>query len=257
VRELVPHVTDPEQEQPLELQQTLAYRDIQDVGRRVQTAQRYGTYPEAVAARFEGWKLSHRFAFRYVWFTSFAMFLIGMYAGRYGLLRYPLRPSPLIKRVMLTAFPIWLLLGILTTYGPQVLGPLYFKIHWKVLSLAWTLHAPAGSLFYVSTILFLFTRYPQWVQTLAPLGSLGRMGLTSYLTQSVVGTFLYYGYGFGLRTTLGFLASVLLAAVIFALQIAFSRWWLRRFRFGPCEWLWRSMTYGSLQPMKRERSEAQ
>jgi len=256
VRELVPHVTDPEQEQPLELQQTLAYRDIQDVGRRVQTAERYGTYPEAVAARFEVWKLSHRFAFRYVWFTSFAMFLIGMYAGRYGLLRYPLRPSPLIKRVMLTAFPIWLLLGILTTYGPQVLGPLYFKIHWKVLSLAWTLHAPAGSLFYVSTILFLFTRYPQWVQTLAPLGSLGRMGLTSYLTQSVVGTFLYYGYGFGLRTTLGFLASVLLAAVIFALQIAFSRWWLRRFRFGPCEWLWRSMTYGSLQPMKRERSEA-
>jgi len=124
------------------------------------------------------------------------------------------------------------------------------------LSLAWTLHAPAGSLFYVSTILFLFTRYPQWVQTLAPLGSLGRMGLTSYLTQSVVGTFLYYGYGFGLRTTLGFLASVLLAAVIFALQMAFSRWWLRRFRFGPCEWLWRSMTYGSFQPMKRERSGA-
>jgi uncharacterized membrane protein YeiB len=41
------------------------------------------------------------------------------------------------------------------------------------------------------------------VAMLAPLGSLGRMGLTSYLTQSVVGTFLYYGYGFGLRTTLG------------------------------------------------------
>jgi len=254
VRELVPHITDPEQEQPLELDQTLAYKDSQEAWRRVMSAQRYGTYPEAVAARFEVWKLGHRFAFVHIWFTCFTMFLIGLYAGRRGLLRYPLQPSALITRVMLSAFPIWLSLGILTTFGPQVLGTLYFRIPWQMTSLAWTLHEPAGSLFYVSTILFVLTRRPQWIKKLAPLGWAGRMGLTNYLMQSVAGTFLYYGYGLGLQNNLGNLAGVMLAVVLFSVQIAISRWWLRHFRFGPCEWLWRSMTYGRIQPMSPEQS---
>ena len=45
--------------------------------------------------------------------------------------------------------------------------------------------------------------------------------------------------------------------VVFGLQIAFSRWWLARFRFGPAEWLWRSATYGRWQPMRRERMTAE
>ena len=254
VGEIVPHITDPEQEQPLEIQATMAFTDASDAYRRVAVATRYGSYTEAVAARFEAWKLSNRFAFRYIWPSAFAMFLIGMCAGRRGWLRHPLQRSALFTRVMLIAGPIWFVLGVLTTYGPQVLGASYHQIHWKVLTLAWILHAPAGSLFYMSTILFLLSRFPQWVARLAPLGSAGRMGLTCYLTQSIAGTLLYYGYGLGLYDNLGKVAGLLVAVVIFSLQIVVSGWWLRHFRFGPFEWLWRSMTYLRLQPMRRERA---
>ena len=47
-------------------------------------------------------------------------------------------------------------------------------------------------------------------------------------------------------------AGIALACLIFAMQMAVSRWWLTRFRFGPLEWLWRSATYGSLQPLRPE-----
>jgi uncharacterized protein len=179
-----------------------------------------------------------------------------MCAGRYGWLRYPLQRSALFLRVMLIAGPIWFLLGVLTTYGPQVLGAFYHQIHWKVLSLAWILHSHAGSLFYISTILFFLSRSPQWITRLAPLGSAGRMGLTCYLTQSVAGTLLYYGYGLGLYNDLGRVAGLAMAVVIFSLQIVLSRWWLRHFRFGPFEWLWRSMTYLRLQPMRPRKAGA-
>ncbi len=248
VRDLVPRVVNPEAEQESDLQKALAFNEISDAGRRVWAATISGTYLEAVSSRFDFWRLSSQLTFRYVWPTSFAMFLIGMLAGRYRLIRYPLARSVLIKRVIWIALPIWLVLGVLTTYGPQVLGSFYYKIHWKLISLGWMLHAPAGSLFYISVILFILTRKPHWITRLAPLAAIGRMALTNYLLQSIVGTCLYYGYGLNLQTKLGYFAGLLLAMIVFALQVLLSTWWLRRFRFGPMEWLWRSLTYWRVQP---------
>ncbi len=250
VRDLAPRISNPELEQQSELEKAVAFNEIADAGRRLRAATKSGTYLEAVIARFEVWRLANRYAFRYIWASSFAMFLIGMLAGRYRLIRYPAARSVLIRRAMLISLPIWLLLGILTTYGPQVLGSFYFKIHWKLLTLAWILHAPAGSLFYISAILSVLALRPQWVLKLVPLGSVGRMALTNYLFQSIIGTLLYYGYGLGLQMRLGMLSGFLLAAAVFALQIAFSGWWLRHFQFGPFEWIWRSLTYGRFQPMR-------
>ncbi len=82
---------------------------------------------------------------------------------------------------------------------------------------------------------------------LSGLGDVGRMALTNYLTQSLVYLFVFYGFGFGLMRYGGALTCLGIAVVTFALQIAFSRWWLARFRFGPLEWLWRSATYGQWQ----------
>ena len=81
------------------------------------------------------------------------------------------------------------------------------------------------------------------------LAAVGRMALSNYLTHSIVCTTLFYGYGFGLfgqinRTGL---AAIVLAIWIFQLWI--SPIWLKHFRFGPAEWLWRSLTYWKLQPM--------
>lgn len=249
VRDLVPRKVDPELEQESKIQEGLVHTEIRDAGRRLRAATKSGTYLEAVVARFDVWRLSNRYTFRYIWFTSFAMFLLGMSAGRYGLIRSPPVRSVLIRRVMWICLPIWLGLGAVTAFGPELLGPFYYKIHWKVLSLAWVLQSPAGSLFYISAIVSFLALRPDWIVKLAPLASVGRMALTIYLLQSVAGTLLYYGYGLGFQFALGNLSGLLLAVVVFALQIVLSHWWLRHFRFGPFEWLWRSLTYGRLQPM--------
>ena len=70
------------------------------------------------------------------------------------------------------------------------------------------------------------------------------MPLTNYVMQSVICTFLFYGYGFGLIDSIKPAAALLLSFVIWAIQIPISVWWLKRSEFGPLEWLWRSATYG-------------
>jgi uncharacterized protein len=70
------------------------------------------------------------------------------------------------------------------------------------------------------------------------------MALTNYLMHSLAYLFVLYGFGLGLLPYTGALVSLLLALGVFALQIALSRWWLARRRFGPAEYLWRWATYG-------------
>lgn len=250
VKDLVPRIANPELEQDAKLKNELAFNEIRDAGRQLRAAIKSGSYWEVVINRFEVWKLSNQYIFRYIWLSSFCMFLIGVVAGRYSLIRAAPIRTILIRRVMWTALLIWLGLGILITFGPQLLGSLYFRIHWKLLTLAWVLHAPAGSLFYISAILSILSLRPHWILKLAPLGSVGRMGLTNYLLQSVLGTSLYYGYGLNLQMKLGYLPGLLLGVAVFAFQIPLSMWWLRRFQFGPFEWLWRSLTYMKVQPLK-------
>lgn len=83
------------------------------------------------------------------------------------------------------------------------------------------------------------------------LAPAGRMALTNYLMQSVVGTLVFYGYGLGLWGEVGRSGQVGIVLVVFAAQVAFSHWWLARFRFGPMEWLWRAGTYLQWPPMRR------
>ncbi len=91
---------------------------------------------------------------------------------------------------------------------------------------------------------------PRW---LAPLAAAGRMPLTNYLLQSLVCTTLFYGYGLGLLGRIGPAGGVVLAIVIWLLQLAGSGFWLARFRHGPAEWLWRWLTYGRPLPFARDR----
>jgi uncharacterized protein len=90
---------------------------------------------------------------------------------------------------------------------------------------------------------------------LYPLSYLGRMALTNYLTQSIAFTIVFYGYGFGLAGSSSVALMFAVAIAFIPLQIIFSRWWLNRFRFGPAEWLWRSLTYGRIQPFRYPSKE--
>ena len=89
-----------------------------------------------------------------------------------------------------------------------------------------------------------------WAQRLRPLAAVGRMTLTTYLSQSVVCTLLFYRYGVGWFGRRGYTDMFVIACLLFASQMIASTWWLARYRFGPVEWAWRSLTYWRRQPMR-------
>ena len=82
------------------------------------------------------------------------------------------------------------------------------------------------------------------------LAAVGRMALSNYLAQTIICTTLFYGYGFGLFGKLDRFQLVGVVIAIWAFQLWYSPIWLRYFRFGPFEWLWRTLTYGKIQPMR-------
>ena len=105
------------------------------------------------------------------------------------------------------------------------------------------------ALAYVSALLLVLT--PGRASKLSGLAAMGRMALTNYILQSIVLGFVFYGYGFGLFGRIGSAAAAGIGVLIYLIQIQLSRYWLRRFRFGPFEWLWRSLACGRRQPMRR------
>jgi uncharacterized protein len=82
------------------------------------------------------------------------------------------------------------------------------------------------------------------------LASVGQMAFTNYLMQSIICTLFFYGYGFGYYNTLRFHQVYYVVFAVWVFQLLFSTIWLYYFRFGPFEWLWRSLTYWKKQPMK-------
>jgi uncharacterized protein len=85
---------------------------------------------------------------------------------------------------------------------------------------------------------------------------LGRMTFTNYLAQSVIFGWIFYGYGLGLFGRLGVASALAIGVAVYIGQVFFSAWWLRRYRYGPVEWLWRRLMYGVAQPMLLLKIEA-
>lgn len=105
------------------------------------------------------------------------------------------------------------------------------------------------SLGYVALVMLAWRR--GWLRPfLSRLTAVGRIPLSNYLAQSLICTFIFYGWGLGLfgRFERGTLAAFVVG--VWALQLAWSPWWVARFRFGPAEWLWRTLAYGRRQPMR-------
>ncbi len=110
--------------------------------------------------------------------------------------------------------------------------------------------ALALALGYASVVVLAFDSR-SGARLLSVFAPLGQLAFTSYLTQSVVLSVLFYGWGFGLFGRLNEVQGASLSVVLFGAQAVFAAWWLRRYRFGPLEWVWRSFTYGALLPLKR------
>jgi uncharacterized protein len=92
-----------------------------------------------------------------------------------------------------------------------------------------------------------------WRQRLLRLAPAGRMALTHYLAQTVFGLAVFYGIGLGMMGRIGPVWWPLIVVAVLAVQVAFSRWWLARYAFGPMEWIWRQATYGRRLGLKKAR----
>lgn len=111
--------------------------------------------------------------------------------------------------------------------------------------------APAClALAFAATVLYLseFTDARRWLRGFT---ALGRMAFTNYIAQSLIFSFIFFGYGLGLYGTMRPAPAFALGVGVYFLQLVMSKWWLSHYRFGPIEWCWRALMYGSAPPMKR------
>jgi uncharacterized protein len=106
------------------------------------------------------------------------------------------------------------------------------------------------SLGWVSIVMLIGDRRG-WSFLTRPLAAVGRMALTSYLLQSLICTFIFYGHGLGLYGRVERTGQAAVVAGVWLLLLVVAPLWLRRFRYGPAEWAWRSLAYGAGQPLRR------
>lgn len=178
------------------------------------------------------------------------MFLLGAYLGRRGVFRDLEAHRPLFRRMLLwgliVGVPTNALYATWAWTTPLEAGDLTVQMG---ASLMGAIGQPALCLAYIGG-LSLLAGDPRWGRWLGALAPVGRMALTNYLLQSVLATMIFYGYGLGLYGQVGTVAGLGIAVAIYALLIPLSHLWLSRFRYGPAEWLWRTLTYLRPQPMR-------
>jgi len=204
-----------------------------------------GPYLQAIPARAQHlWFLMSQ---KYYWRPSMdtlGLFLLGLLAVRSGVAQRPREHRKTIVRFMALGAGLF----VLSVLIEHLQVTRSFDLGYR----PWT-NAVSGLLeipeqFY---LMFLYAgAVVLWgLGALAPLGWTGRMALTSYVIQLVFleGVLGSHGFGTGIPTW-----SIPIVCVAFiAMQVLISKWWLTRYRFGPVEWLWRSFTYATVQPMRR------
>jgi uncharacterized protein len=215
---------------------------------KVETADVYGhgSYREVVSYRV---RQAGSYFGRIVPTAPFTLmlFLLGLAAGKAGLVFDPAGHRALLSRLFLGGLLFGVVAnGIVTFYSPRLMS--LPKLGRLPVVASYVLGSPVLGLAYLAGLTLLLLD-PAWQARLRPLAAPGRMALTNYLMQSVICTTLFYGYGLGWYNRVSPLAGVGLCLTIFVAQAVLSAWWLLRFRYGPAEWLWRSLTYLRPLPM--------
>ena len=207
-----------------------------------------GTYAEATLQRLKstGMALSNITMFGFI---VFGMFLIGAWFVRSGAIARPREFPRLYAGLRWVALPI----GLLAMLGSVALEPtMDFATFDLRISTAFALQMLANLLMCLGYVAWMMRALasPLWHRPLGWLAPAGRMALTNYLMHSLVCTWIFYGYGLGYFEQLPRAWQPVFALMLFGLQVLVSRAWLSRFRFGPMEWLWRSLTYLKPQPLR-------
>jgi uncharacterized protein len=183
-----------------------------------------------------------------VFWRCLPLFLMGIFFFRKGLFLDNEQNRMTYKRMLGWGLGLGLLLQLIAG-AVQMGGGTGFTTH--MLLMAGVIFGPLGiALAYCGGVALLCLR-ENWHRRLSPLAAVGRMALTNYVGHSVLCGFVFTGFGLGLYGQLSPTETFLIALLVFATQLVISPIWLRRFRFGPLEYLWRRLTYRRIQPMKK------
>ena len=208
----------------------------------------HGTYGQAVLQRLRDFGASLG-ALLVVGPQVLGMFLIGSWFARSGAIAHPDAHQRLFTWLRRGALPLGLALMLVCTWYQPWLAPGRFDLRSAAV---YGGSALAGLLMCLGYLAW----GVRWSHALRWLAPAGRMALSNYLGQSLVCTLLFYGYGLGWFEQMGRAWQLLFAVALFAAQVALSRAWLRHFRFGPMEWLWRAITYWRWPPLRRDAAGA-
>lgn len=171
-------------------------------------------------------------------FQTAALFLFGMLIGRRGLfLKEHLKCwNKIFAGAIISFFPLYGLSNMLPNFitDDDILRPLSLTIT--------SLSKFAFMLMLVSGVIFAFYKTSLKARLTAII-PYGKMSLTNYISQSIIGSMLFYNWGFALHDNLGITASCMVGILIFVLQLRFCQWWMGSHRHGPLEYLWKKATW--------------
>lgn len=212
----------------------------------------HGTVRQILTQNWVEWKgflISQVFAIYAV-----GLFLLGMWVWRAGIVQHLDEYRPVFKRLCAWCLPVGLAMNIFYAYQYASVPPDQVTFGLRVANILHLLGAHILAAGYISglALIFLNVNLRRFV---LPFAAVGRMALTDYLMQSVLCTLFFYHYTTGLYGRIGPAMALIPTVVLYSAQVVFSNWWLKRYRFGPMEWLWRGLTYGKFPAMRKGEPE--
>lgn len=220
-----------------------------------------GTIPSFLAAAHGGWKelmdaTAHGWSFRFVHLVEgnrppkvLGLFLIGLWIARRRLFADVQANAVLLRRLCVIGFAVGLPSSVLMWWAEGHVGyPPEPSSLLRAVSYAFGVVPLAIA--YASGFGLLWSS-DAWRGRLLVLAPMGRMALTNYLMQTFIALALFNGVTLGWGTRVSAWQFEALALAVFIVEVVWSRWWLARFRFGPFEWAWRSLTYGKVMAMRK------
>jgi uncharacterized protein len=178
------------------------------------------------------------------WFLdALAMMILGLVLCRSGLLT---RPVPRSRYLAMSSAGFGIGLPLAMWQTSALLASDFHPVAVEITKLTYDVRRLGMALGYLGLI-FWSCQAAGGLAIRRPLAAVGRMALTNYLAQSILGALIFYGFGLGLYGRVTGYQLYGIVGLIWALELAWSSWWLARFQIGPFEWVWRSLTYKRAQ----------